>query len=105
MMTFPIKEISFHNGRHNSLTQSFKRTVMSYVAHNSARSHKVKNEALGKYLGEMPNEILESGNLIIMTSVLQCFTEFSIIFLDYELVDGLKSRKDLIFLYSFLLMN
>ena len=104
-MTFPIKEVSFHNGRHNSLTQSFKRMVMFYVTHNSGRSHEVKNEALGKYLGEMSNEILESGNLITVTSVLQYFTEFSIIFIDCELVDGLKCKKDLIFLYYFLLMN
>lgn len=105
IVTFPIKEMSFHNGRHNSLTRSFKRIVMFCVAHNSARSHEVKNEALGKYLGERPNEILESGNLIIIASALQYFTEFSIIFIDCELVDGLKSKKDLIFLYYFLLMN
>lgn len=78
---------------------------MFCVAHNSARSHEVKNKALGKYLREMPNEILASGNLIIIASMLQYFTEFSIIFIDSELVDGLKSKNNLIFLYYFLLMN
>lgn len=62
-------------------------TVMFYMAHNPARSHKVKHEAPGEYLRKMPSSTLEFGDFIIMTSVFQYFREFSIMSIDHELVD------------------
>lgn len=42
-------------------------TAMFYMAHNPARSYRIKNEIPGKSLGEMPNYILKFIDLLIMT--------------------------------------